>query len=110
MSAEIAAGSAVRHRRFPRTMLGRVRRILNGRALVTWVRRMNPSFARLENLEPISECELASYFNDQELFYERLGQEEREFDMAPPARTSAENRLFLLEGLSSELMPARTTT
>ena len=98
--SEIVAGTAVKHK--GGYLTGRVRRVTGERAVCTWVRRHNLSWAYLRNLTPISDAELVAHFEQQEAMYDRIGQdpEWQEMGLAPPSKTSIENRLFLLEAIS----------
>jgi hypothetical protein len=98
----IEPGMAVRHRTRSDIMMGRVQRLLNGRALVVWVRRRQPSYAHLENLEPIPDAELAAFFRQQEAMYDRIrdAQIADGDTLALPSRTSDEHRRFLIGGAS----------
>lgn len=98
MSDTIEAGTAVRHRDPRNLLLGRVRRVIGARAVVTWVRRRNVSVVYLANLERITDAELVDFFEQQEAMYDRIReQQERDgSDLAPPERATEENRQFLL--------------
>ena len=92
----IRAGMAVKHRTSRAGLVGRVRRVVGHRAECTWVRRSLPSFARLENLTPISDGELIAHFEQQEALYAAIRDDPEYADLAPPAVTSDDNRRFLL--------------
>ncbi len=95
MTAEIAAGTAVRHRTRP-DMYGRVRHIIGERATVTLVRRRNLSVFPVAALDAISDAELAAYFQREEA------------DPIYREPTSDENRAFLL-GDADVVSPAEAT-
>jgi hypothetical protein len=97
-STTITAGMAVKHK--SRDLMGRVRKVTEQRAVCTWVRRANLSWSYLRNLTPITDAELIAHFHQQEEMYDRIRNDPDFADIASPSVTSAENRLFLLEGVS----------
>jgi hypothetical protein len=80
----IAASQAVRHRTRKDLLPGRVHHVIGERAVVTWVRRLNKSVVRVENLEPIADAELVAAFHLAEADPEGYGP------------TREESRRFLL--------------
>lgn len=98
--SEIVAGTAVKHK--SGYLTGRVRKVMGQRSVCTWVRRINLSWAYVKNLTPIPDAELVAHFRQQEEMYDRIADdpEWHEMGISPPSKTSAENRLFLLEGIS----------
>lgn len=97
---EITAGTPVKHK--DGLLIGRVRHLSGTRAVCTWVRRHNRSWAYVTNLTPITDEELVTHFRQQEAMYDALidDPEWHEWGVTPPSKTSPENRLFLLRNLS----------
>lgn len=93
----IEPGTAVQHTK-RRDMQGRVRKVRGPRALVTWVWRGLPSYARLENLTPISDDELARLVEEHDQLKAQWAQETEggPYPVSPPTPMRPENRAFLL--------------